>query len=102
MSDEIKSKQMSNKINTEGCDGVLMELTLNQNKSLIVDLVHRHPNYNIKPFKDAFVNMIKKFSANQNYVAIGYYDINYGISKVSQNIINYTNHIDNIDCTQFD
>ena len=59
-SDVIKSKQMSIFIYTDGCEDVWEEVTLNQNKSLIVGLVYRHLNYSIKSFKDAFVNIIKK------------------------------------------
>ena len=86
MSDVIKCKQLSIKINTDGCEDVWVELTLYQNKSLIVGSVYRHPNYNIKPFEDAFVNVIKKFSVNQNYIAMGDFNINYDNSTMSQNI----------------
>ena len=88
------------KINTDGCEDVWVELTLYQNKSLIVSSVYRHPNYNIKPFEDAFVNVIKKFSVNQNYIAMGDFDINYDNSTMSQNIIDYANHISSIGCAQ--
>ena len=71
VSDVIKSKQMSIKINTDGCEDVWMKSTLNQNKSLILGLAYRHPSKNIKPFENAFVNIIKNFGAKQNYAAMG-------------------------------
>ena len=83
VSDVIKCKQLSIKINTDGCENVWVELILYQNKPLIVASVYRHSYYNIKPF----VNVIKKFSVNQNYIAMGDFNINYDNSTMSQNII---------------
>ena len=77
-----------------------MELTLYQNKSLIVGSVYRHPSYNTKPFDDAFVNAIKKFSVNQNHIAMGDFNFNYDNSKMSQNNIDYTNYIRSKGCAQ--
>ena len=97
VSDVIECKQLSIIINTDGCEDVWVELTLYQNKSLIVGSVYRHLNYNIKPFEDAFVNVIKKFSLNQNYIALEDFNINYDNSTKSQNIIDYANHISSKD-----
>ena len=62
--DEVKTKQMSIKIVTDGCEDVWVKLTSNQQKSVIVRSVYTHPSYSIKPFKNALLNIIKKFSAN--------------------------------------
>ena len=62
---------MSIKINTDGCEDIWVGLTLNQNKSLIVGSAYIHPNYNIKPFEDPFVNITKKCDANQYYLVMG-------------------------------
>ena len=91
---------MSIKINTDGCENIWVELTLYQNKSLIVGSDSRHPNYNIKSFENAFVNVIKKFSFNQNYSAMGNFSIKNDNSTMSQNIIDCANHISSIGCAQ--
>ena len=44
VSDVIKCKQLSIKINTDRCEDVWVELTLYQNKSLTVGSVYRHPS----------------------------------------------------------
>ena len=62
---------MSIKINTDGSEDVWVELTLYQNKSLIVGSVCRYSDYNIKPIEDAFVKVIKKISVNQIIIRCG-------------------------------
>ena len=54
----------------------------------------------MKPFENAFVNVIKKFSVNQNYPAMGDFKINHDNSTMSQNIIDYANHISSLGCAQ--
>ena len=45
-----------------------------------------------------FVYVIEKFCVNQNHIAMG--DFNYDNSKMSQNNIDYTNHIRSKGCAQ--
>ena len=78
----------------------MLELSLYQNKSLIVRLVCRHSDYNIKPIEDAFVKVIKKMSVNQNYNTMRDFYIKYDNSTMLQNIIDYANHISSIGCAQ--
>jgi len=61
---------------------------------------YRHPNSEIKSFGDAFVNVIKSFKANKNYIALGDYNINYDRVVSSQNISNYFNHLCSVGCLQ--
>ena len=81
------------KINFNGCEDVW--INLNQNKSLIVGSVFRHPSY-IKLFEDEFVSTIKSFKANQDYIVFGDDNINYSEVMVSQKIMSYANHINSI------
>jgi len=77
VSDIIKNKQLSIKINVDGCENVWVELTLNQNKSVIVGAVYRHPNQNIKPFEDTFVNAMKKIQCYPKLYSASDCHINY-------------------------
>ena len=65
------------KIKVDGCEDVWVELKINNNESLVVGSVYRHPSTNIKGFEDAFVHVIKTFKTNQNYVVLGDFNINY-------------------------
>ena len=100
VSDVIKCKQMSIKINTDECEDVSLQPSLYQNKSLILGLVCRHSDYNIKPIEDAFVKVIKKMNVYQNYNTMRDFHINYDNSTMLQNIIDYANHISSIGCAQ--
>ena len=56
------------KVKANGCEDVCVELRINNNESLVVGSVYRHPITNIKGFRDAFVHVIKTFKTNQNYL----------------------------------
>ena len=62
--------------------------------------VYRNPHNDNKSFKDAFVNVIKSFKANQNYVVLGDYNINYDKAMLSQATADYINHIASLGCIQ--
>ena len=63
MTDNIKCQPLSQtKIKVNGCEDVWVELTLENNDTLIVGSVYRHPNSTIsdlRTFEDAFVSIIK-------------------------------------------
>ena len=44
---------------------------------MVIVSVYQHPNNNIKDFGDAFVHVIKTFKTNQNYMALGDFNIHY-------------------------
>ena len=69
-----------------------MELKINNNESLVVGSVYRHPSTNIKGFEDAFVHVIKTFKTNLNYVVLGDFNINDYETPLSPNVLNYANH----------
>ena len=77
-----------------------MELKLNKSESLAVGSVYRHPTTDMKRFEDAFVHVIKRFKANQNYIILGDFNINYDKKASSQNVNDYANHISSIGCLQ--
>ena len=78
MTDKIKYQQPSQiKIKTSGCEDIWVEINLGKKESLVVGSVYRHPHNENKSFEDAFVNVIKSFKANQNYVVLGDYNISY-------------------------
>ena len=65
-----------------------MELKLNKSESLTVGSVYRHPTIDkkrfedyrhpttdMKRFEDAFVHVIKRFKANQNYIILGNFNM---------------------------
>ena len=57
-----------------------------------------HPHNDNKSFEDAFVNVIKLFKVNQNYVVLGDYNINCDKVMLSQATADYINHIASFDC----
>ena len=62
--------------------------------------VYRHLHNDNNSFEDAFVNEIKSFKANQNYVALGDYNINYDKTMLSQATTDFINHIASLGCIQ--
>ena len=78
VTNNLKCQQLSQiKIKTSGCEDVWVKINHGENESLVVGLVYRHPPNDNKSFEDAFANLIKSFKANQNYVVLGDYNINY-------------------------
>ena len=62
------------KIKVNGGEDVWVELTLENNDTLIVGSVYRHPISTIsdlRTFEDAFVSIIKSFKTNQKYLVLG-------------------------------
>ena len=54
--EELQCQQLSAiKIKADGCEDVWVELKINNNESLIVGSVYRHPSTNIKGFEDACI-----------------------------------------------
>ena len=101
VTDNVKCQQLSQiKIKTSGCEDVWVEINLGKKKSLVMGLVYRHPHNDNKSFEDAFVNMIKSFKGNQNYVVLSDYNINYDKAMLSQATADYSNHIASFGCIQ--
>ena len=88
------------KIKADECEDVWVDLKLNKSESLTVGSVYRHPTTDMKRFEDAFVHVIKRFKANQNYIILGDFNINYDKKASSQNVNDYANNISSIGCLQ--
>ena len=100
VTDNMKCQQLSEiKIKTSGCEDVWVEINPGK-KSLVVGSVYRHPHNDNESFEDAFVNEIKSFKANQNYVVLGDYNINYDKVMLSRATADYINHIASLGCIQ--
>ena len=78
---------------SKGCEDVRVENIFNKYTLLIVDLVNRHPTYDVIHFKSAVVSLLKNFIASQNYAVLGDININYDKIQHSSAIANYVNHI---------
>ena len=101
VTDNLKCQQLCQiKIKTSGCEDVWVKINHGKNESLVVGSVYRHPHNDNKSFEDAFVNVIKSFKANQNYVVLGDYNINYDKAMLSQATADYINHIASLGCIQ--
>ena len=67
VSDRLTCSQLSQiKIKCNGCEDVWVKVNLNNNETLVLGSVYRHPNNIIKNFEDAFISVIKSFKSNQN------------------------------------
>ena len=71
VTDNIKCQPLSQtKMKVNGCEDVWIELTLENNDTLIVDSVYRHlisTINDLRTFEDALVSIIKSFKTNQKY-----------------------------------
>ena len=91
------------KIHLDGCEDVWIELQLDDQESLIVGAVYRHPNDNkngFKMFEEAFVKVMKSFKANQKFAVEEDFNPNHDIINSSQTISNCANHTDSVECSQ--
>ena len=101
VTDNINCQQLSQiKIKTNGCEDVWGKINLGKNESLVVGSVYRHPHNDNKNFENAYVNEIKSFKANHNYVVLGDYNINFNKAMLSQATADYINHIASLGCIQ--
>ena len=104
VSNDIKCRQLSQiKVKADECEDVWVELNLDNNETLIVGSVYRHPNNTnkkIKLFEDAFEHILKTFKSNQRYLVLSDYNIHFDKIDKSPTIDSYVNHINGIGCTQ--
>ena len=104
VTENIKCQPLSQtKIKVNGCEDVWVELTLENNDTLIVGSFYKHPNSTIsdlRTFEDAFVSIIKSFKTNQKYLVLGDLNIHYDKMDTSKHIDDYINHINCIGCLQ--
>ena len=94
VTDNIKCQPLSQtKIKVNGCEDVWVELTLENNGTLIVDSVNRHPISTIsglRTFEDAFVSIIKSFKTNQKHLVLSDLNIHHDKMDTSKHIADYT------------
>ena len=101
VSDRLTCSQLSQiKIKCNGCEDVWVKVNLHNNETLVLGLVHKHPNDIIKNFEDAFISVIKSFKSKQNYIVMGDFKMNYDRATTQQNISDYANHINSAGCEQ--
>ena len=90
VTDNIKCQPSSQtKINVNGCEDVCGELALENNDTLIVGSVYKHPNSiisDLRTFEDAFVSIIKSFKTIQKYLVLGDLNIHYDKMDTSKHI----------------
>ena len=77
-----------------------MKINLSELKTLTVGSVYRHPTSDVKRFENASINVIKSFKANENYVVLGDFNVNYDERSSTPAIKQYINHISSVGCTK--
>ena len=65
-----------------------------------IHIINHRINENCFHASTNLVNVIKSFKANQNYVVLGDYNINYDKAMLSQATADYINHIASLGCIQ--
>ena len=100
VADCLSSQQLQIRINSKDCEDVWVKINLSEFKTLTVGSVYRHPTTDIKYFENAYINVIKSFKANKNYVFLGDFNVNYDELSSIQAIKQYKNHISSVGCTQ--
>ena len=81
----IKSSYLFNKtnkfdLNINACEDIWIEITLPNNKKVIIGTIYRHPNHNINSFFNELEKTMNKLNRNKcTYYVCG--DINIDLKK---------------------
>ena len=92
VSDCLSSQQLQIRINSKDCEDVWVKINLSELKTLTVDSVYRHPTSDIKCFENAYINVIKSFKTNENYMVLGDFNVNYDEPSSTQAIKQYKSY----------
>ena len=88
-------------LNIEGCEGIWIDVKMDNNKKVVIGAIYRHPKSNFIDFQTSFVNTIEMLNAlSATYYIAG--DINIDLSKSDNNanIADYVNTLHSIRCSQ--
>ena len=66
------------RINLSGCENVWIEVVLNDETTLVVGTVYRHPQPNNLQFSQALCSNLLRLKANKRFVVLGDFNIDYG------------------------
>ena len=101
----IKSSYLFNKtnkfnLNLNACEDIWIEITLPNNKKVIIGTIYRHPNHKINSFLNELEKTMDKLNRNEcTYYICG--DINIDLKKNSSEILNYKNTLYSYGCKQY-
>ena len=101
----IKSSYLFNKtnkfnLNVNACEDIWIEITLPNNKKVIIGTIYRHPNHKINSFLNELEKTMDKLNRNEcTYYICG--DINIDLKKNSSEILNYKNTLYSYGCKQY-
>ena len=88
-------------LNIEGCEGIWIDVKMDNNKKVVIGAIYRHPKSNFIDFQTSFVNTIELLNAlSATYYIAG--DINIDLSKSDNNanIADYVNTLHSMGCFQ--
>ena len=87
------------KLNVKECEELWLELSLFNNKKLVIASIYRHPDYNFTEFQQRFLSVIETLNKlNKNFIITG--DTNINLLKRNSSIISYKNEVLSHGCTQ--
>ena len=77
-----------------------LKIKTNNNSTLVVGSVYKHPCYNITNFENALVKIIKVFKINQRYILLGNFNIDFTKRDSTVNVKAYADHLSNLGCNR--
>ena len=94
------NKTIKFNLNVNAFEDIWIEITLPNNKKVIIGTIYRHPNHNINLFLNKLEKTMDKFNRNEctYYICV---DINIDLKKNSSEILNYKNTLYSYGCKQY-
>ena len=81
------------------CEDLWLEVTLSNGKTLVLEVIYRHPGYQVKEFEEKLLNTVKLLNERDKRFVFGG-DININLLKNSRCVTSYQDSLLSLGCSE--